>query len=162
MGIFGGSEKSRKLLGRYGSFVVYRVSDRNGDEMEIVSADGTWKQVIGGSTLQYMLLSEVIADGGVDYMETFIHILYIMSTSVLDHEFVDGFMELWTEIANTIIKLAQVVGNLTIGGKTGKLIREYTEKRMSETPPRNSTTVTQHYDPEMQFKGVDKTVTTKW
>ena len=29
---------------------------------------------------------------------------------------------------------------------TGKLIREYTEKRMSETPPRNSTTVTQHYD----------------
>lgn len=31
---------------------------------------------------------------------------------------------------------------------------------MSETPPRNSTTVTQHYDPEMQFKGVDKTVTT--
>ena len=30
------------------------------------------------------------------------------------------------------------------------------------TPSRNSTTVTQHYDPEMQFKGVDKTVTTKW
>lgn len=71
-------------------------------------------------------------------------------------------LQYWTEIANTIIKLAQVVGNLTIGGKTGKLIREYTEKRMSETPPRNSTTVTQHYDPEMQFKGVDKTVTTKW
>lgn len=71
-------------------------------------------------------------------------------------------LQYWTEIANTIIKLAQVVGNLTIGGKTGKLIRKYTEKRMSETPPRNSTTVTQHYDPEMQFKGVDKTVTTKW
>ena len=49
---------------------------------------------------------------------------------------------------------------MVIGGKTGKVIREYTEKRMSETPPRNSTTVTQHYDPEMQFKGVDKTVTT--
>lgn len=71
-------------------------------------------------------------------------------------------LQYWTEIANTIIKLAQVVGNLTIGGKTGKLIREYTEKRMSETPPKNSTTVTQHYDPEMKFKGVDKTVTTKW
>ena len=71
-------------------------------------------------------------------------------------------LQYWTEIANTIIKLAQVVGNLTIGGKTGKLIREYTEKRMSETPPKNSSTVTQHYDPEMQFKGVDKTVTTKW
>lgn len=71
-------------------------------------------------------------------------------------------LQYWTEIANTIIKLAQVIGNLTIGGKTGKLIREYTEKRMSETPPKNSTTVTQHYDPEMQFKGVDKTVTTKW
>lgn len=71
-------------------------------------------------------------------------------------------LQYWTEIANTIIKLAQVVGNLTIGGKTGKLIREYTEKRMSETPPKNSTTVTQHYDPEMQFKGLDKTVTTKW
>lgn len=71
-------------------------------------------------------------------------------------------LQYWTEIANTIIKLAQVVGNLAIGGKTGKLIREYTEKRMSETPPKNSTTVTQHYDPEMQFKGVDKTVTTKW
>lgn len=38
-------------------------------------------------------------------------------------------LQYWTEIANTIIKLAQVVGNLTIGGKTGKLIREYTEKR---------------------------------
>lgn len=71
-------------------------------------------------------------------------------------------LQYWTEIANTIIRLAQVVGNLTIGGKTGKLIREYTEKRMSETPPKNSTTVTQHYDPEMRFKGVDKTVTTKW
>lgn len=71
-------------------------------------------------------------------------------------------LQYWTEIANTIIKLAQVVGNLTIGGKTGKLIREYTEKRMSETPPKNSTTVTQHYDPEMQFKGMDKTMTTKW
>lgn len=71
-------------------------------------------------------------------------------------------LQYWTEIANTIIKLAQVVGNLTIGGKTGKLIRKYTEKRMSETPPNNSTTVTQHYDPEMQFKGLDKTVTTKW
>ena len=71
-------------------------------------------------------------------------------------------LQYWTEIANTIIKLAQVVGNLTIGGKTGKLIREYTEKKMSETPPRNSTTVTQRYDRDMQFKGVDKTVTTKW
>lgn len=71
-------------------------------------------------------------------------------------------LQYWTEIANTIIRLAQVVGNLTIGGKTGKLIREYTERKMSETPPRNSTTVTQHYDPEMQFKGLDKTVTTKW
>ena len=71
-------------------------------------------------------------------------------------------LQYWTEIANTIIKLAQVVGNLTIGGKTGKLIREYTEKKMRETPPKNSSTVTQHYDPEMQFKGLDKTVTTKW
>lgn len=71
-------------------------------------------------------------------------------------------LQYWTEIANTIIRLAQLVGNLTIGGKTGKLIREYTEKKMSETPPKNSTTVTQHYDPEMQFKGLDKTVTTKW
>lgn len=71
-------------------------------------------------------------------------------------------LQYWTEIANTIIRLAQLVGNLTIGGKTGKLIREYTEKRMSETPPKNSSTVTQHYDPEMQFKGLDKTVTTKW
>lgn len=71
-------------------------------------------------------------------------------------------LQYWTEIANTIIKLAQLVGNLAIGGKTGKAIREYTEKRMSETPPRNSSTVTQHYDPEMKFKGIDKTVTTKW
>lgn len=71
-------------------------------------------------------------------------------------------LQYWTEIANTIIRLAQVVGNLAIGGKTGKVIREYTERRMSETPPKNSSTVTQHYDPEMNFKGVDKTVTTKW
>ena len=71
-------------------------------------------------------------------------------------------LQYWTEIANTIIKLAQVVGNLTIGGKTGKLIRTYTEKKMSETPPKNSTTVTQHYNPEMELKGLDKTVTTKW
>lgn len=71
-------------------------------------------------------------------------------------------LQYWTEIANTILRLAQVVGNVVIGGKTGKVIREYTEKRMSETPPKNSTTVTQHFDPEMQFKGVDKTVTTKW
>lgn len=71
-------------------------------------------------------------------------------------------LQYWTEIANTIIRLAQLVGNLAIGGKTGKLIREYTEKKMSETPPKNSSTVTQHYDPEMNFKGVDKTVTTKW
>ena len=71
-------------------------------------------------------------------------------------------LQYWTEIANTIIKLAQLVGNLTIGGRTGKAIREYTERRMSETPPKNSSTVTQHYDPEMKFKGVDKTVTTKW
>lgn len=71
-------------------------------------------------------------------------------------------LQYWTEIANTIIKLAQVVGNLTIGGKTGKLIRQYTEKKMGETPPKNSTTVTQHYDPEMQLKGLDRTMTTKW
>lgn len=71
-------------------------------------------------------------------------------------------LQYWTEIANTIFKLAQVVGNLIIGGKTGKVIREYTERKMSETPPKNSSTVTQHYDPEMQFKGMDKTVTTKW
>lgn len=71
-------------------------------------------------------------------------------------------LQYWTEIANTIFKLAQVVGNLVIGGKTGKIIREYTEKKMSETPPRNSTTITQHYNPEMKIKGVDKTVTTKW
>lgn len=71
-------------------------------------------------------------------------------------------LQYWTEIANTIIKLAQLVGNLAIGGKTGKAIREYTERRMNETPPKNSSTVTQHFDPEMKFKGVDKTVTTKW
>ena len=71
-------------------------------------------------------------------------------------------LQYWTEIANSIFKLAQVVGNLIIGGKTGKVIREYTERKMSETPPKNSSTVTQHYDPEMQFKGLDKTVTTKW
>lgn len=71
-------------------------------------------------------------------------------------------LQYWTEIANTIIRLAQLVGNLAIGGKTGKVIREYTERRMNETPPKNSSTVTQHYDPEMKFKGVDKTVTTKW
>lgn len=71
-------------------------------------------------------------------------------------------LQYWTEIANTIIKLAQLVGNMAIGGKTGKAIREYTERRMSETPPKNSSTVTQHYDPEMNIKGVDKTVTTKW
>lgn len=71
-------------------------------------------------------------------------------------------LQYWTEIANTIFKLAQVVGNLIIGGKTGKVIREYTERKMSETPPKNSSTVTQHYDPEMKFKGLDKTVTTKW
>lgn len=71
-------------------------------------------------------------------------------------------LQYWTEIANTIIKLAQLVGNLAIGGKTGKAIREYTERKMSETPPKNSSTVTKHYDPEMNFKGVDKTVTTKW
>lgn len=71
-------------------------------------------------------------------------------------------LQYWTEIANTILKLAQVAGNMVIGGKTGKLIREYTEKKMNTTPPMNSSTVTQHYDPEMKFKGVDKTVTTKW
>lgn len=71
-------------------------------------------------------------------------------------------LQYWTEIANTIIKLAQLVGNLAIGGKTGKAIREYTERRMNETPPKNSSTVTQHYDPEMNIKGVDKTITTKW
>lgn len=71
-------------------------------------------------------------------------------------------LQYWTEIANTILKLAQVVGNMVIGGKTGKAIREYTERKMSQTPPKNSSTVTQHYDPEMKFKGVDKTVTTKW
>lgn len=71
-------------------------------------------------------------------------------------------LQYWTEIANTILRLAQVVGNMVIGGKTGKAIREFTEKKMNNTPPRNSSTVTQHYDPEMKFKGVDKTVTTKW
>lgn len=71
-------------------------------------------------------------------------------------------LQYWTEIANTILKLAQVVGNMVIGGKTGKVIREYTEKKMSETPPKNSTTVTQHYNPEMELKGLDKTITTKW
>lgn len=71
-------------------------------------------------------------------------------------------LQYWTEIANTILRLAQVVGNMVIGGKTGKAIREYTEKKMNTTPPMNSSTVTQHYDPEMKFKGVDKTVTTKW
>lgn len=71
-------------------------------------------------------------------------------------------LQYWTEIANTILKLAQVVGNMIIGGKTGKAIREYTEKKMDTTSPMNSSTVTQHYDPEMKFKGVDKTVTTKW
>lgn len=71
-------------------------------------------------------------------------------------------LQYWTEIANSIFKLAQVVGNLIIGGKTGKVIREYTERKMSETPPQNSSTVTQHYDPEMQFKGLDRTITTKW
>lgn len=71
-------------------------------------------------------------------------------------------LQYWTEIANTIIKLGQAVGNLVIGGKTGKVIREYTEKKMNNTPPMNSSTVTQHYDPEMNFKGVDKTITTKW
>lgn len=71
-------------------------------------------------------------------------------------------LQYWTEIANTILKLAQVVGNMVIGGKTGKAIREYTEKKMSNTPPMNSSTVTQHYDPEMKLKGMDKTVSTKW
>lgn len=71
-------------------------------------------------------------------------------------------LQYWTEIANTVIKLAQAIGSLIIGGRTGRLLREYAEKRMSETLPKNSTTVTQHYDPEMQFKGLDKTVTTKW
>lgn len=71
-------------------------------------------------------------------------------------------LQYWTEIANVIIKLAQVVGNLVIGGKTGKVIREYTEKRMNNTPPMNASTVTQHYDREMNLKGMDKTVTTKW
>lgn len=71
-------------------------------------------------------------------------------------------LQYWTEIANTIIKLGQVVGNLVIGGKTGKLIREYTEKRMNETPPMNSTIVTQHYNKDMKLEGMQKSVTTKW
>lgn len=71
-------------------------------------------------------------------------------------------LQYWTEIANTIIKLAQVVGNMVIGGKTGKAIREFTERRMNETPPKNSSTVTQYYDPEMNLKGLNKTITTKW
>lgn len=71
-------------------------------------------------------------------------------------------LQYWTEIANTIIRLAQMVGNLAIGGKTGKLIREYTGKKMNTTPPMNSSTVTQYYDPEMKFKGLNKTITTKW
>ena len=48
-------------------------------------------------------------------------------------------LQYWTEIANTIIKLAQVVGNLTIGGKTGKLIREYTENYRDWETDRKST-----------------------
>lgn len=71
-------------------------------------------------------------------------------------------LQYWTEIANTIIKLGQAVGNLVIGGKTGKVIREYTEKRMNETPPMNSTIITKHYDGEMNLKGMDKSATTKW
>lgn len=71
-------------------------------------------------------------------------------------------LQYWTEIANTILKLAQVVGNMVIGGKTGKAIREFTESKMNNTPPMNSSTVTQHFDPEMQFKGSTKSVTTKW
>lgn len=71
-------------------------------------------------------------------------------------------LQYWTEIADTIIKLAQVVGNLVIGGKTGKAIREYTESKMSDTPLMNSTIVTQHYDKDMNFKGMDKSATTKW
>lgn len=71
-------------------------------------------------------------------------------------------LQYWTEIANTIIKLAQVVGNMVIGGKTGKVIREYTEKKMNNTPPMNSSTVTNYYDPEMKLKGMEKTQTTKW
>ena len=37
-------------------------------------------------------------------------------------------LQYWTEIANTIIKLAQVVGNLTIGGKTGKPLPPFLKK----------------------------------
>ena len=70
-------------------------------------------------------------------------------------------LQYWTEIANTIIKLAQMVGNLAIGGKTGKLIREYTERKMNTTPPMNSSTVTQYYDPEMKLKGLNKTAKQK-
>ena len=40
--------------------------------------------------------------------------------------------------------------------------KKFTKKKINQTPPMNSSTVTQHYDPEMKFKGVDKTVTTKW
>lgn len=71
-------------------------------------------------------------------------------------------LQYWTEIANTILKLAQVVGNMVIGGKTGKAIREFTERKMNNTPPMNSSTVTQYYDPEAKLKGSSKTVTTKW
>lgn len=71
-------------------------------------------------------------------------------------------LQYWTEIANAILKLAQVVGNMMIGGKTGKAIREYTERKMNETPPMNSSTVTQYYDPELKSRGLSKTVTTKW
>lgn len=71
-------------------------------------------------------------------------------------------LQYWTEIANTIIKLAQVVGNLVIGGKTGKVIREYTEKRMNETPPKNARTVTNQYNKDLEFKGMSETTTTKW
>nr|DAU10093.1 MAG TPA: hypothetical protein [Microviridae sp.] len=71
-------------------------------------------------------------------------------------------LQYWTEIANTILRLAQVVGNMVIGGKTGKVIREYTEKKMNQTPPMNSTKVTKHYDGEMNFKGMDKSIATKW
>lgn len=71
-------------------------------------------------------------------------------------------LQYWTEIANTIIKLAQVVGNMVIGGKTGRAIREFTERKMKDTPPMNSSTVTQYFDSEMKPKGSNRTVTTKW
>ena len=71
-------------------------------------------------------------------------------------------LQYWTEIADVIIKLAQVVGGMVIGGRTGKAIREFTESKMNNTPPTNSSTVTQYYDPEMKFKGMNKSVTTKW